>query len=74
MNTAAAAEAPPGGDLQNGKKFYLSKCAKCHKLYEPKDYDKESWDLWMEKMRKKARLRDEQYRLIYAYTESLRGD
>ena len=48
------------------------KCAKCHKLYDPKAYDDADWDRWMGKMRKKARLSDEQYDLIFRYLDSIR--
>ena len=57
------------------KDLYLTKCAKCHKFYDPKAYEDEEWVVWMRKMRKKAHLSDEQYRLISLYTEKIRrGD
>lgn len=55
-----------------GRKLYLAKCASCHKLYEPARYDDAKWSQWMDKMRKKAKLNDDQYRQLAAYTETLR--
>ena len=54
------------------KELYLSRCSRCHKLYDPRDYDAARWDYWMEKMKKKARLNDPQYQAIRRYAESLR--
>ena len=59
-------------DFVKAQDLYLTKCAKCHKLYEPKDYEDDSWSAWMNKMKKKAHLSEEQYGLILSYTEKLR--
>ena len=59
-------------ELSKAEGLHKLKCAKCHKLYDPKDYDDASWENWMDKMRKKARLKDGQYDLILRYTNSLR--
>ena len=61
-------------ELAAGKKLYVSKCARCHKLYEPSRYDDEKWSFWMDKMRQKARLTDEQYKLLSQYLDSVRVD
>ncbi len=55
-----------------GKDLYLTKCTKCHKLYDPTTYEDDPWASWMRKMKKKAHLSDEQYELISGYLESLR--
>ena len=55
------------------KELYLAKCSKCHRLYDPKEYDDASWEKWMGKMKKKARLKDEQYEQISSYLESVRS-
>ncbi len=60
-------------DRKKAKGLYLTKCAKCHKLYDPKLYSDEQWDDWMKKMKKKARLSDEQHALIRQYLDSLRN-
>ena len=68
----SAAELTPD-QRAKAEKLHKTKCSKCHKLYEPADYDDVSWDRWMEKMRKKARLKDEQYDLITRYLASVRS-
>ncbi len=60
-------------DMKKAKGLYLTKCAKCHKLHDPKSYGDEQWDTWMKKMKKKARLSDEQHALIRQYLDSLRN-
>ena len=59
-------------DLSKGKSIYLTKCSKCHRLYDPKSYENEAWTGWMVKMKKKARLNDDQYERILKYLESVR--
>ncbi len=49
-----------------------SKCAKCHKLYDPHDYDDEKWDTALKKMQKKAHLSEKQYDLLCRYFRSLK--
>ncbi len=58
--------------LAFGKKLYLVKCAKCHKLYDPQRYDDEAWAKWMGKMKNKAHLDDENYRQITDYLNTIR--
>jgi len=74
---AGATEAPPvipltRPELAAGKRLYASKCASCHKLYEPSRYDDEKWSYWMDKMRQKARLGDGQYAALSKYLQGLR--
>ncbi|HTL70140.1 MAG TPA: hypothetical protein VL404_02495 [Candidatus Eisenbacteria bacterium] len=52
--------------------MYLTKCAKCHRLYPPAGYDDAKWDFWMKKMKKKAHLSDGQEASVRRYTETLR--
>ena len=59
-------------ELSKAKDLYLTKCAKCHKLYDPSGYGDAEWSKWMEKMRKKAHLNSEEYNLIVAYCDFLR--
>ena len=59
-------------ELSKAKDLYLTKCAKCHKFYDPSAYDDAGWSKWMEKMRKKAHLNNEEYNLIVAYCDFLR--
>jgi mono/diheme cytochrome c family protein len=67
-----AARAATTEELAAGKKLYTGKCARCHKLYEPTRYDDKAWDMWMTKMRDKARLNDDQYRQLSEYVATLR--
>ncbi len=60
-------------DRKKANDLYLTKCTKCHKLYDPKSYNDEQWDGWMKKMKKKAHLSGEQDALIRQYLDSLRS-
>ena len=55
------------------KKLYDNKCAKCHRMYEPRDYSDEEWQLWMVKMSKKAKLNLKQEKLLDRYVDMLRA-
>jgi mono/diheme cytochrome c family protein len=59
-------------DLGSGKKLYTTKCARCHKFYDPNAYDDAKWNDWMGKMRMKAHLTDEQYAQLSSYLRSVR--
>jgi cytochrome c5 len=54
-----------------GRKIYTCKCARCHKLYDPANYDGQTWDKWMQKMKQKSKLTDDQYRQFSEYIASL---
>lgn len=56
------------------RKLYLTKCAKCHKLYEPKKYSDADWEKWMGKMTKKSKLNSAQTELLTRYLETLRNE
>jgi hypothetical protein len=49
------------------RKLYLTKCAKCHKLYDPSKYSDPQWEVWMDKMSRKAKLRPEQQEALARY-------
>ena len=70
--TGAADRSSTEPDPGNVRKLYLLKCAKCHELYDPKAYSDADWDMWMNKMRKKSKLKPEQFEAIQSYTERLR--
>ena len=55
------------------KGIYDSKCVKCHRPYEPRDYPIEEWRLWMSKMTKKAKLTPNQAKLLNRYLEAYRA-
>src|SRR6266850_5725691 len=59
-----AAELPPA-EIREGNRLYAVRCARCHKFYNPADYDRAEWHMWMTKMSKKSHLSpDEQSRLV----------
>ena len=68
----ARPELPRSPENEQGRKLYIAKCARCHKLYEPVKYDDKTWDSWMTKMREKAKLNDAQYRQLSTYLQTLR--
>ena len=69
---AGAGAAAPDSAPDGAERLYKLKCAKCHKLYDPKGYDDAAWDRWMGKMKRKARLTDEQYEAVWRYTDKIR--
>ena len=54
--------------------LHIAKCAKCHKLYDSLAYDAATWDAWMVKMKRKARLKEEQSALLKRYFNSVREE
>ena len=69
----AAAEKLSTTELAAARKLSAVKCAKCHKFYEPADYSQADWAEWMEKMRRKAKLKPEQFDLLSRYLEEARA-
>ena len=65
---ASASDAP---EQANGRarKLYVTKCAKCHRFYDPAKYSDEEWKLWMGKMSKKSKLKPEQEQMLSRYIE-----
>ena len=74
---ASAGVATKAADISSdalGRKLYVGKCAKCHKLYDPAKYSDEQWQIWIDKMSRKAKLQPDQKKLISHYVEeALRG-
>lgn len=60
-------------DASAARKFYTTKCMRCHKSYEPADYPQPQWDSWMSKMSRKARLTPEQDSLLSRYLDAYRS-
>ena len=54
-------------ELAEGKDLYENNCAKCHKLYSPKDFTAEQWTPILIDMQKNADLSDEQRIKVYNY-------
>ena len=79
LSCAASAFGPAAHGVEvpsddSARLLYLRKCSKCHRLYDPMEYDDESWTGWMQKMKKKAKLKDEDFKTISGYLENLRKD
>lgn len=69
---AGAADVSPADTLAAGRKLYVAKCARCHKLYDPNKYSDAEWDKWMAKMTRKAKLKPDQAELVSRYVATLR--
>ncbi|MGC8830410.1 MAG: hypothetical protein ACP5TE_11595 [Verrucomicrobiia bacterium] len=59
-------------DIEKARKIYFSKCAKCHKFYEPKDYTDEEWDKWMKSMARKSKLKPDQVEILSRFLKEYR--
>lgn len=57
-------------ELMEGKSLYENNCARCHKLYEAKEYSQENWKPILMRMQKKAHLEDVQIASISNYITS----
>ena len=64
-SNAAPPPLPPGGgapllsdeQVTTARDLYIAKCANCHKFHSPSNYSEASWDSWMRKMSRKAKLK-----------------
>ena len=63
----------PAKDLATARKTYVTKCAKCHRFYEPKDYSEQNWHRWMESMNRKSKLKPSQGDLLIRYLDIYRA-
>lgn len=54
-------------ELAEGKALYDNNCAKCHRLYDAKDFSAEEWRPIVNRMTKKAHLEAVQGDKIYNY-------
>ena len=54
-------------EIEEGKDLYENNCAKCHKLYNPKDFTAEQWTPILIDMQKNTDLSDEQRIKVYNY-------
>jgi len=69
---AAGAAELTDKEIAAARKIYLTKCAKCHELYDPKAYTDAEWATWMTKMGKKSKLKADQLDQLIRYTATLR--
>jgi len=59
-------------DRYAAAKLCKAKCARCHKFYDPAAYNQTEWDVWMQKMGKKSKLKPDQFALLSRYLETFR--
>jgi mono/diheme cytochrome c family protein len=73
----AAAQADDGavgaGDLEHGREIYIGRCAACHALPRPADYDPPTWRKWMRSMAPKAKLDNGQEHDALRYVLAVRA-
>jgi cytochrome c553 len=60
-------------EITAARKIYVTKCAKCHRFYEPTNYAESDWRAWMEKMSKKSKLKEDQAGLLARYLDAYRA-
>jgi len=56
--------------VAKGKVIYTTNCAKCHKLYDAKDFKLADWKPILDDMAHKAKLTDEQKGQVWEYLSS----
>lgn len=66
-DTPVVIEVPLTAELAEGKTLFVNNCAKCHDLYNAKDFNAEQWKPIMLSMQIKAKISDEEREKIYAY-------
>ncbi len=59
-------------EVSDANALYVAKCARCHKFYNPADYDNAEWHDWMTRMSRKARLKPDQHELLSRYLQAYR--
>lgn len=59
-------------EINNARKLYVAKCAKCHRFYDPADYSLAVWNSWMDKMSRKSKLEPGQEELLSRYLGAFR--
>jgi len=70
--SAAGAAELSARDVADARKLYNAKCAKCHKFYNPANYDDAEWNKWMTKMSRKAKLKPAQAESLSRYLDTFR--
>jgi hypothetical protein len=56
--------------LLTGRKIYINSCANCHNLYQPSKYTTEEWVRNVNGMQKRAKIDDEQKKILLKYLSS----
>jgi mono/diheme cytochrome c family protein len=66
----ASSNAAQQQDLLAGRKLYVSKCGGCHNLHLPGEFSASAWEKNISEMQEKAKISDEQKKLILNYLTS----
>ena len=53
--------------LKMGRKLYIGNCGSCHSLFVPENYTASEWAKNVARMKKRAKITDEQSKLILQY-------
>lgn len=53
--------------IAEGKTLYENSCGRCHKLFPAAKHDKSGWSGTLDRMAPKARITEEQKKLVYDY-------
>src|SRR6266487_1499982 len=69
---AASAAGLSPQQISDGASLYNSKCARCHKFYNPADYEEKEWETWMKKMARKSKLTPDQSESLSRYLGAFR--
>src|SRR5262249_27201117 len=70
---AAQAAGLSAEDIESGRRLYGTKCARCHKCYDPAKYDESAWRTWMRKMSRKAKLDPVEDQTLGRYLDAFRA-
>jgi mono/diheme cytochrome c family protein len=54
-------------NLKKGRDLYVNNCSSCHQLYLPNQYNNKAWQYNLDQMQTKAKITDDQKKLIYDY-------
>lgn len=57
----------PLENLRKGRQLYVDHCGSCHQLYLPHEYPPATWKINIDSMTSKARITDEDKKLIFDY-------
>lgn len=56
--------------LQSARQLYAAKCSSCHNLHLPGEFTSKQWPEILNKMQPKAKITDDQKKLLLAYLTS----
>ena len=53
-----------------GRKLYVDHCSGCHNLHFPEEFTSDQWEMQLDEMQVKAKITDEDKKLIFQYLTS----